>query len=256
MIKETKKTIQQILTDLADEDIMLDIGGASAPFKRANYIIDIVKYDDIYWAQAKGPGEIKFTKDTFVSHDICSREPWPFKDKFFDFSTCSHVLEDVRDPIWVCSEIIRVSKSGYIEIPSRLYETTFGLEMKNLAGASHHRRLVDLDDKRSLRFTFKYMHVHSKVLNKNKRHLEKNNPELLLRLEWSDNFSFYENWLGGGKENFEFLLNKKLTDKDVWGIYRRIGPRNFIVEWLSYFKNTNSLAKKIFIIIKTIWSRK
>ena len=47
---------------------------------------------------------------------------WPFPDKTFDFVVCSHLLEDVRDPITVCRELCRVGKAGYIETPSRIRE--------------------------------------------------------------------------------------------------------------------------------------
>lgn len=250
MIKKCERKINDILMSLPEEALVLDIGGASAPFKRANYLIDAVGYESIYWGQAKGPGKIMFNEKTFVKQDICSREPWLFRDKQFDFSICSHVLEDIRDPIWVCSEIIRVSKAGYIEIPSRLYETTFNLEAKNLAGASHHRWLVDLDNSGALRFTFKYMQIHSKATNKNKGLHKKDDLGMYLCLEWSDSFLFYENWLNSGKEIFEYYLNKPLTEKDVWKIYRKLGPRNILVEWLSYLKNTNSFAQRIFEAIK------
>jgi hypothetical protein len=33
---------------------------------------------------------------------------------------CSHTLEDIRDPLWVCSEMIRIGKAGYIELPRGL----------------------------------------------------------------------------------------------------------------------------------------
>lgn len=246
MIKKSIRSIYSILESIPREANVLDVGGASAPFKRANTIIDFVQFESINTAQAKGPGVIQFSKSTYISHDICSREPWPINDKEFDFSICSHVLEDVRDPIWVCSEIIRVSKAGYIEIPSRLYETSFNLEIKNLAGASHHRWLIDLDKNDSLRFTFKYMHVHSKAVNKNTSVYNKENPEMYLCLEWQDSFSFYENWLNSGKEIFEYYLDQKITDKEMWGIYRKIGTRFFLKEWLSYLKNTHPFFKKIF----------
>ncbi len=58
--------------------------------------------------------------------DICDHEPYPFGDQEFDFVICSQTLEDVRDPIWVCSEINRIGKAGYIEVPSRLEEQSWG----------------------------------------------------------------------------------------------------------------------------------
>jgi hypothetical protein len=55
---------------------------------------------------------------------------------------CSHLLEDVRDPIWVCSELSRVAKAGYIEVPSRVEEQSRGVEHPRYAGYLHHRWLV------------------------------------------------------------------------------------------------------------------
>src|SRR5260370_17414930 len=52
---------------------------------------------------------------------MCER-PWPYPDKHFDFSFCAGTLEDVRDPIGACHELMRVSRAGYIETPSRLRE--------------------------------------------------------------------------------------------------------------------------------------
>ena len=60
-----------------------------------------------------GPdGPERFSADTWVQRDICDREPYPFEDEQFDFVVCSHTLEDVRDPIWVCDEMVRVAKRG------------------------------------------------------------------------------------------------------------------------------------------------
>ena len=44
----------------------------------------------------------------------------PFKDKEFDFVITSHVLEHVNDLSYFISELERVSKGGYIEIPTKL----------------------------------------------------------------------------------------------------------------------------------------
>ncbi|MFA5934673.1 MAG: methyltransferase domain-containing protein [Candidatus Paceibacterota bacterium] len=245
MIKESKAPIFKILANLPKNTRILDIGGASAPFKRATNIIDAVPFENINWSQAKGEGEVMFDKNSYTQFDICAREKWPFADKEFDYSTCSHVLEDIRDPLWVCSEIIRVSKAGYIEIPSKLYETTFGLEAKNLAGASHHRWLVDLYDNK-LRFTFKYFYVHSHSVNKNYKKVNLKNESMYLKLEWSDSFSCFENWLNSGKEIFEFFLDIKITDKEMWRIFRKNSSKNIAFKWLAYLKNTNPLFKNIF----------
>jgi hypothetical protein len=247
MLRETNKNFSEIISALPSSAYVLDIGGASAPLKRGDVMIDLVPFNLIQMDKAKGPGTLKITEKSYIQHDICSREPWPFADKTFDFSYCSHVLEDIRDPLWVCSEIIRVSKAGYIEIPSRLYETTFNIEVKGLSGATHHRWVIDTiekDGKRTLRFTFKYMHIHSRILNTSTRKYSKTDDEVL-RLEWKDSFLFFENWLNSGKEIFEYYLNRPISENEKWKIYRKISPNNIVSRWLRYLKKTTDFGAKL-----------
>src|SRR5436309_5402895 len=77
--------------------------------------------------------------------DVCGPRPLPFPDRHFDFAVCSHTLEDVRDPLFLCAELIRVAKAGYIEVPSRAAESSRGCEHPAIAGYSHHRWLIDID---------------------------------------------------------------------------------------------------------------
>jgi hypothetical protein len=247
MINKFDGSFSEIIDQLPDNFVVLDVGGAASPTKRANYVIDYATFNEIAWDLAKGGGDVMFSKDSYIQHDICSREKWPFEDKQFDYSICSHVLEDIRDPIWVCSEIIRVSKAGYIEIPARIYEQKFGIEAKKFTGASHHRWLIDLFENK-LRFTFKNFYVHSKVLNKNRRLPKKS--DLFLRLKWSNNFEYYENYLKSGKEEFEYILDRQISENKKWEIFRKIGPNNFFISYLKYLKNTNKMFNRIFIFFK------
>ncbi len=59
---------------------------------------------------------------------------------------CSQTLEDIRDPIWVCHEMNRIAKAGYIEVPSRLEEQSWGVIGMFGVGWSHHRWLIDVTD--------------------------------------------------------------------------------------------------------------
>lgn len=240
MINIVKKNSVELAESIDSSHVVLDVGGAIAPFMRADWIIDILPFEEVSWIQQRGVGAPRVKKETYVQHDICSRGPWPFADKQFDFVFCSHVLEDIRDPIWVCSEMIRVSKAGYIEIPSRLYETTFGLETKGLAGATHHRWVIDVHENK-LRFTFKFFHIHYPFINKNKQHLPQQHPDMLLKLQWQDTFDFYEHWLLSGKEVFEYFLERAISEKEKWNIYRKVSSHNYFVAWLRYFKNTSPL---------------
>lgn len=61
----------------------------------------------------------------------------------FDFSICSHTLEDIRDPVFVLQQIMRVSKSGYISFPSK--HTEFSNHQSNFwNGSCHHRWVFSL----------------------------------------------------------------------------------------------------------------
>lgn len=249
MLHLSKKTSGQIADELPSNSLVLDVGGAVAPFKRADYIIDILPYEEISWVQQRGEGRPRLTKDHYIQHDICSREPWPLADKQFDYVFCSHVLEDIRDPLWVCSEMIRVSKKGYIEVPSKLYEKTFNLEASGLSGACHHRWLVDIFENK-LRFTFKHFYIHYPFINKNKKHLNQKSEEMLLRIVWEDDFLFFENWLLSGKQVFEYYLEREISEKEKWKIYRKTSPFGFIGSWARYFKHTSPFFQKIAGLIK------
>jgi hypothetical protein len=158
--------VQRILDTLSPTDVVLDIGGWASPFNRANYILDAEPYETRGFyrtfggAPFQGPAEEHFTKATWIQRDICDHTPYPFADKSIEFVICSHTLEDVRDPLWVCREMARIARRGYIETPSRIAETTRGWEHPRLAGLSHHRWFVDMSDSR-VRFTMKFHRVHS-----------------------------------------------------------------------------------------------
>jgi hypothetical protein len=156
-----------ILSGLRDSDRVLDIGGWASPLNRANVVLDLNPYEtrgayrSFGGKPNQGGGEERFTKASWVQWDLCAREPYPFKDKEFEYVTCSHVLEDLRDPLWVCSEMIRIGKRGYIETPSRMAESCRGWERREIAGLSHHRWLVEMDA-RSITFRMKPHVLHTK----------------------------------------------------------------------------------------------
>ena len=138
----------KIDSTLPADALVIDVGGGQAACPRADWIIDAIPFDKqgglLRADDARGPA--RFSRDTWVQFDLCSREKWPFDDNQFDFAVCSHVLEDVRDPIWVCSEISRIAKAGYIEVPSRVVEQSKGIEHPRYAGYYHHRWLVSVHD--------------------------------------------------------------------------------------------------------------
>ena len=155
---------QTILSRLAEDDKVLDVGGWADPFGRADWVLDVMPFETrgLYaregWAPAREEPE-RFSAETWVTRDICRREPWPFEDREFDFAICSHTLEDVRDPLWVCSELTRVARAGYVEVPSRLEEQSFSVAGA-FAGWPHHHWLIDVEGD-SVQFVFKTHAIHS-----------------------------------------------------------------------------------------------
>ncbi len=161
-VEQAKKLIETIPADA----MVLDVGGGAAPFPRANWVIDALPFDKLGGGSHGNIDKVlagvprRFSAETWVSWDLCDRRPWPFADKQFDFVICSHLLEDIRDPIWVCSELNRVAKAGYIETPSRYLEQCRGVENPRHCGFYHHRWLVSASGDR-LEFRMKPHCVHS-----------------------------------------------------------------------------------------------
>jgi hypothetical protein len=152
---------RSIMARLGADDLVLDVGGWAKPFPRADWVIDLMPYETRgLYDYEPDPAAERFRTDTWVQRDICEREPWPFGEDQFDFVVCSQTLEDIRDPVWVCSEMIRVARAGYIEVPSRLEEQTYGIQGP-WVGWGHHRWLVDVGEDR-IEFAFKHQVLHGR----------------------------------------------------------------------------------------------
>ena len=187
---------RQILESLADDALVLDVGGGAMPFERADWVLDLIPYEQR--ASVGGyeydatPAQERFGPETWVSRDICDHDPWPFGDRQFDFAVCSHTLEDVRDPVWVCHELIRVARAGYIEVPSRLEEQSFGFQGP-WAGWGHHRWLIDVGET-SITFVFKHHILHGRDSDHFERdfHSRLTAQQRVQSLWWRDSFRYEE----------------------------------------------------------------
>jgi hypothetical protein len=187
------KNAKKILESLDIKDSVLDIGGWASPFNRANYVVDIYPYETRGGQGSQGGNKEFFTKNTWINHDVSSKKSLPFKDNQFDFVICSHILEDVRDPVFLCSEIMRVGKRGYFEVPSEIVELTRGVANNSYCGYYHHRWLVRIENN-SLKFRFKPHFIH----NNWKYHFPKSflkklkDEERVSYLFWEKKFDYYE----------------------------------------------------------------
>jgi len=159
---------------------VLDVGGNVKPWTEATHIIDILP-------------EPKDCKRHYVQQDICDT-PWPYKDKEFDYVYCSNTLEDVKDPIRVCKEIIRVGKAGKIIVPSVYLECRRGVDTwpgANLyAGFVHHRWLC-IQKEGKLLFVQKtpITHVYDWTRGLNDEEIHR---KAFLKIDWRDSFEAFE----------------------------------------------------------------
>ena len=84
---------------------VLDIGCGYTANKNAKIVADTQDLSNFY----KDKKFIRITKKKL-----------PFRDNEFDFVITSHVIEHVNDFQFFIKEIERISKQGYIELPTRL----------------------------------------------------------------------------------------------------------------------------------------
>lgn len=148
-----RKNLPRLMEIARGAERVLDVGGWHNPFHPATHVIDLSPYATRRSVDSLTPDEPeRFSDDSWTVQDVCNGA-WPYPDKWFDFAICSHLLEDVRDPLIVCRELSRVAKRGYIEVPSRTREIfskewafhlRAGLGRMPEIGFYHHRWFVEL----------------------------------------------------------------------------------------------------------------
>lgn len=207
MLHEAERRIEDLLPDSAR---VLDVGGWANPLPRADWVIDLLPWETRgLYGPAVNPGSERFRGATWRCQDICE-VPWPFDDRQFDFAICAQTLEDVRDPLAVCREIVRVAKAGYVEVPSPVEELTWGLQGA-WVGWSHHHWICE-PEADGIRFTHKSHSVHAPG-----RHLEAGSCDQLppedrvLQLWWTDSFPFREQIFVGADEFDPWLEDLLVT---------------------------------------------
>ena len=101
---------------IGKNDMVIDIGSGDKPFWRADVFFDDLSLDNNQRISGKGTVH---NFETFIDGNILRS---PFKNKAFDFSFASHLLEHVERPDLAINEIVRISKRGYLEVPNYLLE--------------------------------------------------------------------------------------------------------------------------------------
>jgi len=126
--RSSKKFIEETLASNPAWYI-LDVGCGYNANKFASVICDVQDLSNYY------PNK-KFTK--------LIEKKLPFKDNEFDFVIASHVMEHVEDVEFFIKELERVSKQGYIELPTMLEDN---LVFENKKDHLWHMDFDDIDFK-------------------------------------------------------------------------------------------------------------
>jgi SAM-dependent methyltransferase len=115
--------------------LVLDLGSGQAPDPRADVIVDKYVADDFERGSA-----LVVSKPLVVADG----HALPFADDRFAYLISAHVLEHATDPVRFAGELQRVARAGFVQVPSREAELTFGW--------AFHPWLIDLGPGDVLRF--------------------------------------------------------------------------------------------------------
>lgn len=101
-------------------------------------VLDVGGYE-MAWAGAYVDAYLDIQGGTYQG-DICYQATWDqFSDKEWDFVVCTHTLEDLRNPVIVLDNILRVAKAGFIAVPHKHSELSNIAEQRWWVGYCHHR---------------------------------------------------------------------------------------------------------------------
>ena len=106
-------SLRRLHCPVPSEALVLEVVSGGNPYARANVLLDAYETTrERHWVPLKSdrPTVLGFVEDL------------PFKDHAFDFVIASHVLEHSPDPVRFLSELQRVAKAGYIEVPDAFME--------------------------------------------------------------------------------------------------------------------------------------
>ena len=216
MIQRTSKEhVLKILDKNQNKWNILDIGCNIAAVEYAQTVADIQDFS-------------KFYKEKNKKFVLIKDKTLPFSENQFDFVYASHVIEHVEDISFFISELSRISKQGYIELPSILEDNI--VLSKN--STDDHRWIFKFDDVKKILLVenkkqfiepFITHGVLFETLRKNFR------SSLVLELHWENEINYdFKNFTVKAKKTYFFSIVKK---------------------YLSYITRTNKVVSlSIFII--------
>ena len=171
MIKRSSlKFINKLLEENKSWKV-LDVGCGYTANKNATTLCDVLDLQNYY-------PDKEFVK--LESKNL------PFKDNEFDFVIASHVLEHVKEANFFINELERVSKKGYIELPTKLEDNLVFENKKD------HLWHMDFDDVESKLLISKKIQYIEPVLTVStiKKFDEIFRKSLIIELYWEDKIDY------------------------------------------------------------------
>ena len=176
--------------DIKETEKVLDIGSGAYPFPLATHLADLYSGETTHRT-----GEIVLDNRPFFE---CNIEKMPFKDNEFDFTYCSHLLEHVENPHIACEEIMRISKRGYIETPTKTSDMMYNFtHLKN-----HHKWHVNIinntivfiewkeNERRNMGTNYFFNMIQSKWKNPFQEIVYDNVDMFVGMLKWTNHFYY------------------------------------------------------------------
>ena len=150
---------------------VLDIGCGYTANENATVVSDVQDLSNFY----KDKQFVKITEKKL-----------PFKDNEFDFVITSHVIEHVDDFEFFISEIERISKKGYIELPTKLGDN---LVFEN---SNDHLWMFEYDDVSNILLASKKQEFIEPFISvSTAKKLEKTfRQSLILEIIWSNKIDY------------------------------------------------------------------
>jgi len=137
------------LLGIGPNETVLDIGGGSSPFRRANTVTDAYLTHNSHRGGQPVPAGHHYVE--------CRAEELPFRDGEFDFAISRQVFEHTDDPAAACREMMRVARRGFIETPERNYDILLGPNPSHQWFISTHGTTLVFERRRFIRHPFRHI---------------------------------------------------------------------------------------------------
>ena len=203
MIKRTSKEhVLKILNQNSKNWRILDIGCNRDAVTYAQTVADIQNLSDFYKEKEK-----KFV--------LIENKDLPFEDNQFDFVYASHVIEHVEDVSHFIKELQRISKLGYIELPSML-EDNIILSENNI---KDHKWFFQFDDVRNILLAEKKKQLiepfitHGVLFGSLRKNFR---SSLVLELWWENEINYeFKNFTTPTKKPYFYSILKKYLSYQI-----------------------------------------